>query len=106
MFDLSFNFFFFDRVASYTSDISEAEVEDAIYRALQMWSAVTPLYFRRVDGIADIEVRFSNYMHGDGYPFDGPGGTLAHAFFPGEGIGGDAHFDDDEIYSYRSYEGL
>ncbi|XP_072047538.1 matrix metalloproteinase-24-like isoform X2 [Amphiura filiformis] len=93
------------RIASYTPDISEADVEDAIRNALQVWSEVTPLYFRRVDGLADIEVKFSHYMHGDGYPFDGPGGTLAHAFFPGEGIGGDAHFDDDEYYTAHQDDG-
>ncbi|NWY53483.1 MMP7 protein, partial [Chionis minor] len=88
------------KLVIYTPDLTITEVDNAIKRAFAVWSDVTPLKFRRVFfGYADIVIGFARRAHGDGYPFDGRGNTLAHAFAPGEGIGGDAHFDDDERWS-------
>ncbi|NXM36959.1 MMP7 protein, partial [Oxyruncus cristatus] len=93
------------KIVSYTPDLPRRKVDDAIRKALMVWSDVTPLNFRRVQiGNADIEIRFARREHGDGYPFDGKGNTLAHAFAPGEGIGGDAHFDEDEKWSEFNQE--
>ncbi|XP_030848086.1 matrix metalloproteinase-24 [Strongylocentrotus purpuratus] len=88
------------RILNFTPDLTEAEVVDSFERAFKVWSDVTPLTFRRVfDVPGDIHIQFSEYDHGDGVAFDGLGGTLAHAYFPGGSIGGDAHFDDSEIFS-------
>ena len=54
-------------------------------------------------GKINIEIRFEKEEHGDGDPFDGRGGTLAHAYFPI--YGGDAHFDDSEQWTIDSYRG-
>ncbi|XP_008947256.1 PREDICTED: matrilysin, partial [Merops nubicus] len=93
------------KIVNYTPDLPQKKVENAIKRALAVWSDVTPLQFQRVyNKPADIVIRFARREHGDGYPFDGRGNTLAHAFAPGEGIGGDAHFDDDEKWSDTNRE--
>ncbi|KAL0994365.1 hypothetical protein UPYG_G00121200 [Umbra pygmaea] len=94
------------RIENYTPDMTVAEVDDSIERALQVWAKVSPLRFTRIySGTADIMISFGTRNHGDFYPFDGPEGTLAHAFAPGNYIGGDAHFDDDEYFTFSSTKG-
>ncbi|KAF5902388.1 collagenase 3-like, partial [Clarias magur] len=94
------------RIENYTPDMSMAEVDNSIEKALEVWARVTPLKFTRIySGVADIMISFVTGYHGDKSSFDGPNGFLAHAFFPAPGIGGDAHFDDDETFTFKSPRG-
>ena len=70
-------------------------------KAFNVWSKNTVLKFTHNPNVneADIIISFFKGKHGDSYPFDGPGGILAHAFFPGNDIGGDVHFDDEEQWA-------
>ncbi|KAM6147698.1 matrix metalloproteinase-9 [Erethizon dorsatum] len=87
-------------IQNYSEDLPRDVIDDAFARAFAVWSAVTPLTFSRVySRDADIVILFGVAEHGDGYPFDGKDGLLAHAFPPGPGIQGDAHFDDEELWS-------
>ncbi|CAH8252167.1 unnamed protein product [Arabidopsis lyrata] len=56
---------------------------------------VTPLNFTRSESLlgADIVIGFFSGEHGDGEPFDGAMGTLAHASSPPTGM---LHLDGDE----------
>ncbi|XP_066484155.1 matrix metalloproteinase-25 isoform X1 [Tiliqua scincoides] len=86
----------------HSSLLSAGHVRNILYYAFRAWSNASALTFHEV-GLkeADIVVDFSRSYHEDSYPFDGPGGTLAHAFFPGEHpISGDTHFDDEETWIY------
>ncbi|CAI5773314.1 metalloproteinase-20 [Podarcis lilfordi] len=88
------------RVTKYTSSLSHADVDKAVEMGLKAWSAAAPLNFvKATSGEADIMISFQSGDHGDSYPFDGPRGTLAHAFAPGEGLGGDTHFDNAEKWT-------
>ncbi|KAM9221314.1 stromelysin-2 [Dugong dugon] len=88
------------RIVNYTLDLSRDAVDAAIEKALKVWEEVTPLTFSRIyKGEADIMISFAVREHGDFFPFDGPGATVAHAYPPGPGINGDVHFDDDEQWT-------
>jgi len=94
------------RISKYptTQRLSKQEVDKEIEKALKVWSEVTDLTFeQRRSGKVHIDIRFESFHHGDGDPFDGVGGTLAHAFFPV--YGGDAHFDNSETWTINSFKG-
>uniref|UniRef100_A0A8D0G0R6 Peptidase metallopeptidase domain-containing protein n=1 Tax=Strix occidentalis caurina TaxID=311401 RepID=A0A8D0G0R6_STROC len=94
-----------NKILNYTPDLHPADVNAAIKKALSVWSSVTPLKFIKKDrGDADIMISFAARGHNDFIPFDGPGGSIAHAYAPGKDFGGDAHFDEDETWT-KSTEG-
>ncbi len=74
-------------------------------RALAQWSAAARITFTETTTSlrpATLDVNFYSGSHFDGEPFDGRGGTVAHAFFPPpnpEPLAGDVHFDLDEPWS-------
>jgi hypothetical protein len=92
---------------NFTPDLTAAEITLAIQQAFALWAAYTPLRFTQVtmaDG-PEIIIQFVAGDHGDGSPFDGPSGILAHAFYPSvppavpTAIMGDAHFDEAETWT-------
>uniref|UniRef100_A0A4W5RAQ8 Matrix metallopeptidase 20a (enamelysin) n=1 Tax=Hucho hucho TaxID=62062 RepID=A0A4W5RAQ8_9TELE len=88
------------RIDQYTPDLTQEEVDTSFRLALKVWSDAAPLKFIKVNhDKADIILSFAKKTHGDFFPFDGPKGVLAHAFEPGEDMGGDVHFDEDEIWT-------
>ncbi|KAG8388968.1 hypothetical protein BUALT_Bualt02G0180400 [Buddleja alternifolia] len=71
----------------------------AILSATRMWANVSPFKFTFIPDYdkADIKISLQRRDHGDGSPFDGSGGILAHAFAPTDGR---LHYDQDEKWWY------
>jgi len=90
-------------IVNTTADIALPAAISAIEQALQLWASVTPLTFTPAPLSDNPEILIGFYRgdHNDGVPFDGPGNTVAHAFYPPPGVAfpGDTHFDEDETWT-------
>jgi predicted Zn-dependent protease len=84
------------RMENFTPDLTQDIVRRAIQEGLNQWASVTPLRFSEVTSGGEIKISFASGDHGDGWPFDGPSGTLAHAFYPTDGR---LHFDEVETWT-------
>uniref|UniRef100_A0A8D3CUM9 Matrix metallopeptidase 28 n=1 Tax=Scophthalmus maximus TaxID=52904 RepID=A0A8D3CUM9_SCOMX len=85
--------------------LSLGSVRLVVRAAFQLWSNVSGLLFQEAPGgPADIRLAFYEGDHNDGASnaFDGPGGTLAHAFLPRRG---EAHFDMAERWTLNGHKG-
>jgi len=88
-----------------SSELDPGAQQSEILRALVQWTAyanVTIVPGSNPSGTRTVDIKFASGAHGDGYPFDGPGGVLAHTFYPvplnPEPIAGDMHFDAEESW--------
>uniref|UniRef100_A0A3B3XJI2 Peptidase metallopeptidase domain-containing protein n=1 Tax=Poecilia mexicana TaxID=48701 RepID=A0A3B3XJI2_9TELE len=100
------------RLQSYpsSSHLSREMIRSLVFYALRVWAEPTSLEFHEVGSpeVADLQVDFLQGYHGDGYPFDGAGGAVGHAFFPSDPArAGGVHLDAEEQWAFRqpAYEG-
>jgi len=92
------------RFTNGTGDIAGNTERNAVRNAFNTWASVLcGVTFQEItSGSADFLVSWNTGTHNDGYPFDGIGNTLAHAFYPppcGGSNAGSMHFDDAEAWS-------
>ncbi|KDP28814.1 hypothetical protein JCGZ_14585 [Jatropha curcas] len=80
------------------SYLSLADIKDVFKRAFGRWESVIPVSFIETNdyGFADIKIGFYSGDHGDGEPFDGALGVLAHSFSPESGK---FHLDASETWT-------
>jgi hypothetical protein len=89
-----------------TGKVPATQLQSTILRAMAEWSKVVNVSWKpgsSATSTRTVNILFASGAHGDGFPFDGPGGILAHTFYPAppnpEPIAGDMHFDGDESWN-------
>ena len=73
------------RILNFTKDgIPDSVQRRIFYNSFRLWQSAAGIDIRECDQCreADILISFVQRRHVDRYPFDGQGGTLAHAFYP------------------------
>jgi hypothetical protein len=92
-----------------TEQLPTDQTESAIQQAMSHWAQVAQVTWAQgtnPDANQTASIFFGTYNHGDAYPFTGPGGILAHTFYPAppnpEPIAGDMHFNDSESWHIGS----
>lgn len=92
------------KILTYSDKLTVNQQRLAIENSFKRWEDASGLNFKETNQTADINIDFTSGNHGDGInnAFDGPGGVLAHAFYPEDGR---AHFDDEELWVYHESEG-
>lgn len=78
--------------------LSRDDIRAVFSRAFARWSKVIPVNFTETEDYptADVKIGFYSGDHGDGEPFDGVLGVLAHAFSPENGR---LHLDGAETWA-------
>lgn len=88
-----------------TKQLDPSAAQAEIVRAMGEWTKAVQVTWKPGSSSTSaqtVNILFATGDHGDGFPFDGPGGVLAHTFYPAppnpEPIAGDMHFDDAETW--------
>jgi hypothetical protein len=102
---VTLDYFFSQLTSQLPDDVTKGE----IVRALGEWAKVAQItWVQDASPTSDrtVNILFARGDHGDGFPFDGPGGVLAHTFYPSlpatEPLAGDMHFDDADSWHVGS----
>lgn len=88
------------------SSLPTETAREELVRALNTWARYVKVRFNAAsdsNASKTVAFLFASRDHGDGFPFDGPRGTLAHTFYPSppnpESLAGDLHLDSDESWN-------
>lgn len=80
----------------------EENIRRIIHEAFQVWEEDTVMRFKeeRDAKDPDILITFEKPKHSDVDPYAFGPTTLGHAFQPGKGLGGDAHFNNEILWDF------